>query len=88
MIDRPPRGRKIRTLSNEFVPFLFFFFYLFHFFLFYSHRTRDSVDGVDGHTKQVLEKLGIVPDNDDVKIVQYVCAVASNRAALLVSICT
>lgn len=31
--------------------------------------------------------FGIVPDEEDVKIVQYVCEIASNRAALLVSIC-
>lgn len=44
--------------------------------------------GGDGNTKEVLEKFGIVPDQDDIRIVQYVCEVASNRAALLVSICT
>jgi len=46
------------------------------------------VNGGDKNTKEVLGKFGIVPDQDDIKIVQYVCEVASNRAALLVSICT
>lgn len=49
---------------------------------------RDSVDGGNINTKEVLKKFGIIPDADDIKIVQYVCEVASNRAALLVSICT
>lgn len=48
---------------------------------------RDSVDGDYNSTKEVLMKFGIIPDEDDVKIVQYVCEVVSNRAALLVSIC-
>jgi len=46
------------------------------------------VNGDDKNTKEVLRRFGIVPDQDDIKIVQYVCEVASNRAALLVSICT
>ncbi|XP_019699966.1 hexokinase-1 isoform X2 [Harpegnathos saltator] len=52
-----------------------------------SHIEQDSVDGDDCNTKKVLNKFGIVPDEDDIRIVQYVCEVASNRAALLVSIC-
>lgn len=52
-----------------------------------SHIEQDSVDGDNNNTKEVLKKFGIIPDEDDVKIVQYVCEVASNRAALLVSIC-
>lgn len=48
---------------------------------------RDTVDGGRENTKEVLAKFGIVPDDDDINIVQYVCEVASNRAALLVSIC-
>lgn len=45
------------------------------------------MDGGGSNTKEVLEKFGIIPDEDDIRIVQYVCEVASNRAALLVSIC-
>ncbi|GAB1861739.1 Phosphotransferase [Camponotus japonicus] len=52
-----------------------------------SHIEQDSVDGGNSNTKEVLKKFGIIPDEDDIKIVQYVCEVASNRAALLVSIC-
>ncbi|XP_017881775.1 hexokinase-1-like isoform X2 [Ceratina calcarata] len=52
-----------------------------------SDIEQDSLDGGDNNTKEVLIKFGIVPDEEDVKIVQYVCEVVSNRAALLVSIC-
>lgn len=52
-----------------------------------SHIEQDSVDGGDSNTREVLGKFGIIPDEDDIRIVQYVCEVASNRAALLVSIC-
>ncbi|XP_018309346.1 hexokinase type 2 isoform X2 [Mycetomoellerius zeteki] len=52
-----------------------------------SHIEQDSLDGGDSNTKEILEKFGIIPDEDDIRIVQYVCEVASNRAALLVSIC-
>ncbi|XP_070160247.1 hexokinase type 2 [Polyergus mexicanus] len=52
-----------------------------------SHIEQDSVDGGNSNTKEVLKKFGIIPDEDDIKVVQYVCEVASNRAALLVSIC-
>ncbi|XP_036147432.1 hexokinase-1 [Monomorium pharaonis] len=52
-----------------------------------SHIEQDSVDGGDSNTKEILGKFGIIPDEDDIRIVQYVCEVASNRAALLVSIC-
>lgn len=45
------------------------------------------MDGGSSNTKEILRKFGIFPDEDDVKIVQYVCEVVSNRAALLVSIC-
>lgn len=46
------------------------------------------MDGGNNNTKEVIKKFGIIPDEDDIKVVQYVCEVASNRAALLVSICT
>ncbi|XP_011261297.1 hexokinase-2 [Camponotus floridanus] len=52
-----------------------------------SHIEQDSIDGGNSNTKEVLKKFGIIPDEDDINIVQYVCEVASNRAALLVSIC-
>ncbi|XP_076389966.1 intraflagellar transport protein 88-like protein nompB isoform X5 [Megachile rotundata] len=52
-----------------------------------SDIEQDSVDGGSINTEETLEKFGIVPDEDDVKIVQYVCEVISNRAALLVSTC-
>ncbi|XP_068972430.1 hexokinase type 2-like isoform X2 [Bombus flavifrons] len=52
-----------------------------------SDIEQDSVDGDDSSTKKILRKFGIDPDEEDVKIVQYVCEVVSNRAALLVSIC-
>ncbi|XP_020293127.1 hexokinase-1-like [Pseudomyrmex gracilis] len=52
-----------------------------------SHIELDSVNGGDSNTQEVLGKFGIIPDQDDIRVVQYVCEVASNRAALLVSIC-
>ncbi|CAL1678136.1 unnamed protein product [Lasius platythorax] len=52
-----------------------------------SQIEQDSVDGGNINTKEVIKKFGIIPDEDDIKVVQYVCEVASNRAALLVSIC-
>lgn len=48
---------------------------------------RDTVDGSTDNTKEVLAKYDIVPTDDDINVVQYVCEVVSNRAALLVSIC-
>ncbi|KAH0568143.1 hexokinase-2-like [Cotesia glomerata] len=48
---------------------------------------QDTVNGSSVHTKEVLAKFNIIPDEEDLKIVQYVCELASNRAALLVSIC-
>ncbi|CAK9830229.1 HK2 [Anthophora retusa] len=52
-----------------------------------SDIEQDSVDGGDISTRKILMKFGIVPDEEDIKIVQYVCEVVSNRAALLVSTC-
>ncbi|XP_072754914.1 hexokinase type 2 [Anoplolepis gracilipes] len=52
-----------------------------------SKIEQDSVDGGNSNTKEVIKKFGIIPDEDDIRVVQYVCEVASNRAALLVSIC-
>lgn len=39
------------------------------------------------NTSEILDKLGLSYDADDVAIVKYVCETVSNRAALLVSIC-
>ncbi|XP_043474708.1 hexokinase-2-like [Leptopilina heterotoma] len=52
-----------------------------------SHIEQDTLDGGYNNTREVLEKFGIIPDQDDLIAVQYVCEVASNRAALLVSSC-
>ncbi|KAL2715744.1 hexokinase-1-like [Vespula squamosa] len=52
-----------------------------------SYIEQDTVDGSTDNTKEVLAKYDIVPTDDDINIVQYVCEVVSNRAALLVSIC-
>lgn len=52
-----------------------------------SDIEQDSVDGGSINTRKTLQKFGIVPDDEDVKIVQYVCEIVSNRAALLVAIC-
>ncbi|XP_015436963.1 PREDICTED: hexokinase-1-like [Dufourea novaeangliae] len=52
-----------------------------------SDIEQDSVDGGSSNTIEALRKFNIVPDEEDVKVVQYVCEVVSNRAALLVSIC-
>lgn len=52
-----------------------------------SYIEQDTVEIDERNTREVLEKFGIIPSHEDVRIVQYVCEVASNRAALLVSIC-
>lgn len=57
-------------------------------FIFNFVTFRDSVDNGDTNTREILGKFDVIPDEDDIKIVQYVCEVVSNRAALLVSICT
>ncbi|KAK2582740.1 hypothetical protein KPH14_005009 [Odynerus spinipes] len=52
-----------------------------------SYIEQDTVEGGTNNTKDVLAKYDIVPTEDDINVVQYVCEVVSNRAALLVSIC-
>lgn len=52
-----------------------------------SYIEQDTVDGSTENTKEVLAKYDIIPTEDDINVVQYVCEVVSNRAALLVSIC-
>jgi hexokinase len=39
-------------------------------------------------TPETLDKLGLSYDADDIAIMKYICETVSNRAALLVSICT
>jgi hypothetical protein len=48
---------------------------------------RDTVDNSCDNTSEILDKLGLSYDTDDIAVVKYVCEVVSNRAALLVSIC-
>ncbi|PSN39304.1 Hexokinase type 2 [Blattella germanica] len=49
---------------------------------------QDSVDNRKDRTSDILDKIGLSYDEDDIAIVKYVCETVSNRAALLVSICT
>lgn len=39
------------------------------------------------NTPEILDKLGLAYDADDIAIMKYICETVSNRAALLVSIC-
>jgi hypothetical protein len=48
---------------------------------------RDTVDNSCDNTSEILRKLGLSYDADDIAIVKHVCEKVSNRAALLVSIC-
>ena len=52
-----------------------------------SFVNRDTVDNSCDNTSEILHKLGLSYDADDITIVKYVCETVSNRAALLVSIC-
>jgi len=52
-----------------------------------SFVNRDTVDKSCDNTSEILHKLGLSYDADDITIVKYVCETVSNRAALLVSIC-
>lgn len=50
---------------------------------------RDNLHGTNDHTQRVIHECGFVDVNDDdLQIVQYVTALISQRAALLVSITT
>lgn len=53
---------------------------------------RTNEDHNNAHTIAVLKKFNYVYyrdyDEDDIKIVQYVCDLVTHRAAKLVSICT
>ncbi|XP_076238867.1 hexokinase type 2 isoform X2 [Calliopsis andreniformis] len=52
-----------------------------------SDIEQDTMDGGFNNTKKILKKFDIDPDEEDMKVVQYICEVVSNRAALLVAIC-
>nr|CAD7196937.1 unnamed protein product [Timema douglasi] len=54
---------------------------------FVSIIEQDTIDDTSENTVEILHKLGLSCDEDDVAIVKYVCEVVSNRAALLVSVC-
>nr|CAD7458132.1 unnamed protein product [Timema tahoe] len=54
---------------------------------FVSIIEQDTIDDTSENTVEILRKLGLSCDEDDVAIVKYVCEVVSNRAALLVSVC-
>ncbi|XP_021920962.1 hexokinase-1-like [Zootermopsis nevadensis] len=55
---------------------------------FVSLVEQDTVDDSCDSTSEIFDKLGLSYDPDDITIVKYVCETVSNRAALLVSICT
>jgi hypothetical protein len=48
---------------------------------------RDTVDNSCDNTSEILNKLGLSYDADDIAVVKFVCETLSNRAALLVSVC-
>ncbi|XP_046742433.1 hexokinase type 2-like [Diprion similis] len=52
-----------------------------------SHIEQDTLDGGSNNTRDVLARFGVTATEEDIAIVQYVCEIISNRAALLVSIC-
>lgn len=52
-----------------------------------TYIEQDTIKGGNNNTKEVLAKYDIVPTEDDIRVVKYVCEVVSNRAVLLVSIC-
>lgn len=54
---------------------------------FVSFIEEDSINNSVENTKAILEELELDFDMEDVAIVKYVCYLASNRAAKLVSIC-
>ncbi|XP_069680567.1 hexokinase-1-like isoform X2 [Periplaneta americana] len=55
---------------------------------FVSLIEQDTVDNSVENTSEILDKMGLSYDADDMAIVKHVCEIVSNRAALLVSICT
>ena len=50
-------------------------------------RCRETIEGGSVKAKEVLNELDLIYDRDDIKALQYICAVVSFRAAHLVSIC-
>lgn len=55
---------------------------------FVSLIEQDTVGKSCDNTSEILDKLGLSHDADDIAIMKYICETVSNRAALLVSICT
>lgn len=49
---------------------------------------EDNVNGVDVNTTTALNELELSFNQDDIDIVKYICWLVSDRAAILVSICT
>lgn len=49
---------------------------------------EDNVNGVDVNTTTALKELELSFNQDDIDIVKYICWLVSDRAAILVSICT
>lgn len=54
---------------------------------FVSHIEHDTLVGSTKETEKILKELDLQYTSDDIKIVQHVCELTSNRAALLVCIC-
>ncbi|CAG0901734.1 unnamed protein product [Darwinula stevensoni] len=52
-----------------------------------SHIEKDSMELSTEETEKILGEFGLSYTQDDLKIIKYVCAVISERAANLVSIC-
>ncbi|XP_057365356.1 hexokinase-2-like [Daphnia carinata] len=49
---------------------------------------EDNVNGVDTNTTTALKELELSFNQEDIDIVKYICWLVSDRAAILVSICT
>lgn len=49
---------------------------------------EDNVNGVDVNTTTALKELELSFNQEDIDIVKYICWLVSDRAAILVSICT
>ncbi|EFX73328.1 hypothetical protein DAPPUDRAFT_307951 [Daphnia pulex] len=55
---------------------------------FVSLIEEDNVNGVDVNTTGALNELKLAFNKEDIEIVKYICWLVSDRAAILVSICT
>jgi len=49
---------------------------------------RDNLAGNDVNTVEALNDLKLTFTKDDISVVKYICHLISDRAAILVSICT